>query len=177
MNLIFLFLYTFFIALSIGLCQSCSSQLNTCFIWFFSRSVPMEYKDFLYICFLFWFFSELPFLLLPIPVFCPVPEFLYNLSSRISSTHKRSISAIAFLSVASPFSPQHSHSTFSPSFFAKLSFSLDFLFRSCSLSLLFSQVLSQASCGSGWQIWAALSFSISSTAPWYKEIDHRSPVS
>lgn len=34
-----------------GLFQDYSSQTDASLIWFFSRSVPLEYKHFLYICF------------------------------------------------------------------------------------------------------------------------------
>lgn len=142
MNLIFLFLLTLFIACSIGLCQNSSSQVNTCFTWFFT-SVPVEYKHFLCLCFLFCCFSEFPFLLLPIPVFCPVPEFLYNLSSRISPTHNRSGSTFCPFHLLLPLSPHSipilpSLHPFPPAEFQ--------FWLSLQNKLHFSQGLSQVSC-------------------------------
>lgn len=139
----------------------------------------MECKHFLYVCFLFWFFSEFLFLLLHIPVFCPIPEFLYNLSSRISSTHNRSKSAFCpclficcfpFLTTAFPF--YHLFILFPQAEFQS--------WLSLQSKLLFVLTLQPGAVSgilcSGGQIWASVSFSISSTPGCYKEIDHRSPV-
>lgn len=177
MSQFFLFLLTLFIACSIGLCRNSSSQVNTCFTWFVS-SDSMECKHFLYVSFFFCsslssYFSCSLFLyfapFLNFSTICPAEFLLPTIGLSL-------LSALTFSSVASPFSPQHFHSTFFSPFFSKLSFNLDFLFRiSCSLSLHFSQVLSQASCAVG-DKYEQLSFSTSSTPACYKEIDHRSPV-
>lgn len=105
------------------------------FLCYFGSSQSFYFSCSLFLCFI---------LTLNFCTICPAEFLPPTISLSL-------LSALVFSSVASPFSPQHSHSTISPFFFPKLSFSLDFLNfrRSCSLSLHFSQVLPQVSCALG----------------------------
>lgn len=158
MSQFFLFLLTLFIACSIGLCRNSSSQVNTCFTWFFS-SDSMECKHFLYVSFFFCsslssYFSCSLFLyfapFLNFSTICPAEFLLPTIGLSL-------LSALTFSSVASPFSPQHFHSTFFSPFFPQAEFQS---WLSLQNKLLFVLTLQPGAVSgilcSGGQIWAAV---------------------
>lgn len=135
---------------------------DACFIWFFSRSVPLEHKHFLYICFpspwflarvshfscflFLWFALLLTFWTMsPAHFLSPTMGlsqvralvFLCAHSWSFSSTFAVSLQVSKLLcGQGLPLSVAASHPAFSPSFFYKQGFSLDLLFRaSCSFQL------------------------------------------
>lgn len=132
------------------------------------------------LCFFFLLlFSEFLFLLLPVPVFSPFLNFstICPAEFLLPTIGLSLLSALTFSSVASPFSPQHFHSTFFSPFFPQAEFQS---WLSLQNKLLFVLTLQPGAVSgilcSGGQIWAAVSFSTSSTPTCYKEIAHRSPV-